>query len=57
MAKTKSDQDLAAMIKKMLGGSAKKKEITPADRALAEKLTEDYMKRNDGGMAKNTRMF
>ena len=55
MAKTKSDQDLAAMIKKMLGEGTKK--ITPADRALAEKLTEDYMKRNDGGMAKNTRMF
>jgi len=53
--RTLSDADRAAMIREILGEGTEK--ISDADRARAEKLTEDYMKRNDGGMAKNTRMF
>jgi hypothetical protein len=51
--RTLSDADRAAMIREILGEGSKT--ISDQDRARAEELL--YMKRNDGGMAKKTRMF
>ena len=56
MAKTISDVDRARMLREILGESAKT--ISDADRARGQVASEElYMKRNDGGIAKNTRVF
>ena len=57
MARTISDQDRArakAMMKKKINGSSRT--ISDADRARAA-AEAMYMKRNDSGMAKKTRVF